>query len=172
MAEGPSRAIMLFGTEEKVEPRKRLRAGPLTCELDRGNLRYIKIGAKEAIRAIAFIVRDQDWGTYNPAIENLKIGQGPNDFEVSYEAICKDAGQELRYGARIKGAADGTLALRGDRDGRSAISSPTGRASSSCIRSRASPASRSRCCTPMAGPSARPSRSWSTRCARSRTSGR
>ena len=89
-----------------------LRAGPLTCELDGGNLRYIRIGGKEAIRAIAFIVRDQDWGTYNPAIENLKIGQGSNDFEVSYEAICKDASQELRYRARIKGAGDGRSASR------------------------------------------------------------
>ncbi len=109
MAEGPSRAIMLFGTEEKVVPRKMLRAGPLSCELDGGNLRYIRIGGKEAIRAIAFIVRDKDWGTYNPAILDLKIGQGPDDFEVSYEAVCKDASQELRYRARIKGASDGRL---------------------------------------------------------------
>jgi len=109
MSDAPSRAIMLFGTEEKVVPRRTLRAGPLSCELDGGNLRYVRIGGTEAIRAIAFIVRDKDWGTYNPAIENLEIGQGPNDFEISYEAICKDASQELRYRARITGAADGTL---------------------------------------------------------------
>jgi D-apionolactonase len=109
MAEGPSRAIMLFGTEEKVEPRRMLRAGPLSCELDGGNLRYVRIGGKEAIRAIAFIVRDKDWGTYNPAIEDLRIDQGAGGFEVSYEAICKDAAQELRYRAKIKGSADGTL---------------------------------------------------------------
>ncbi len=109
MSEAPSSAIMLFGTEEKVVPRKRLRAGPLSCELDGGNLRYIRIGGKEAIRAIAFIVRDQDWGTYNPTILDLKIGQGADDFEVSYEAVCKDASQELRYRAKIKGASDGRL---------------------------------------------------------------
>ncbi len=62
MSEAPSSAIMLFGTEEKVVPRKRLRAGPLACELDGGNLRYIRIGGSEAIRAIAFIVRDKDYG--------------------------------------------------------------------------------------------------------------
>jgi hypothetical protein len=109
MSEAPSRAIMLFGTEEKVTPRRQLSAGPLACELDGGNLRYIRIGGQEAIRAIAFIVRDKDWGTYNPAIEDLKIDQREGGFEVSYRATCKDTGQELRYAARISGAADGTL---------------------------------------------------------------
>jgi D-apionolactonase len=113
MPQAPSRAIMLFGTEEKVTPRKTLRAGPLTCELDGGNLRYVRIGGKEAIRAIAFIVRDRNWGTYNPALENLKVGQGPSSFEVSYDAVCKDAEQELRYRATITGASDGTLAFAG-----------------------------------------------------------
>ena len=113
MTNAPSRAVMLFGTEEPVTPTKTLRAGPLTAELDGGNLRYVKIGGKEAMRGIAFIVRDKDWGTYNPTIENLKIGQGPNGFEVSYDAICKDANQELRYSAKITGAEDGTLAFSG-----------------------------------------------------------
>jgi hypothetical protein len=109
MSDAPSRAIMLFGTEEKVTPRKSLSAGPLSCELDGGNLRYIRIGGREAVRAIAFIVRDRDWGTYNPAIEDLRIDQRDDGFEVSYRAICKDASQELRYSATISGAADGRL---------------------------------------------------------------
>jgi D-apionolactonase len=109
MSETPSRAVALFGTEEKVTPRNVLRAGPLTCELDGGNLRYIKVGGREALRAVAFMVRDRNWGTYNPALEDLKVGHGPHSFEVSYDAICKDAGQELRYAAKITGGADGTL---------------------------------------------------------------
>jgi hypothetical protein len=113
MTEGPSRAVALFGTEEEVTPRQLLRAGPLTCELDGGNLRYVRIGGREALRAIAFIVRDKNWGTYNPTLENLKVGQGPSDFEVSYDAVCKDSEQELRYRARISGASDGTLTFEG-----------------------------------------------------------
>ncbi len=109
MAKAPSRAIMLFGTEEKVVPRRTLRAGPLSCELDGGNLRYIRIGGREAIRAIAFIVRDKDWGTYSPQILNLEIDQRRGGFEVSYDALCRDPGQELGYRATIKGAADGKL---------------------------------------------------------------
>ncbi len=113
MTTAPSRAIALFGTEERVAAFRVLRAGPLTVEFDRGNLRYVKIGGKEAIRAIAFIVRDRNWGTYNPKIENLKIGQAGKSFEISYDAICKDAEQELRYSARIKGGSDGSLTFEG-----------------------------------------------------------
>ena len=113
MITAPSRAIALFGTEEPVPSPKTLRAGPLTVAFDNGALRYIKIGGREAIRNIAFVVRDKDWGTYKPVLQNLKIGQGPNMFEVSFDAICKDADQELHYSAVIKGNHDGTLTFEG-----------------------------------------------------------
>ena len=73
MITAPPRAIALFGTDEPVAASKTLRAGPLTVEFDNGALRYIKVGGVEAIRNIAFVVRDKDWGTYNPVLENLKI---------------------------------------------------------------------------------------------------
>ncbi|MGI9504111.1 MAG: hypothetical protein ACR2RE_13765, partial [Geminicoccaceae bacterium] len=113
MITAPSRAIALFGTDEPVADAKTLRAGPLTVAFDNGELRYVKVGGREAIRNIAFVVRDKDWGTYNPVLENLKIGQGPNGFEVSFDAICKDANQELHYSAKIKGKSDGTLIFEG-----------------------------------------------------------
>ncbi|MGI9490631.1 MAG: hypothetical protein ACR2RF_33000 [Geminicoccaceae bacterium] len=113
MITAPSRAIALFGTDEPVADAKTLRAGPLTVEFDNGALRYIKVGGKEAIRNIAFVVRNKEWGTYNPVLENLKIGQGPNGFEVSFDATCKDANQELHYSAKINGTSDGTLTFEG-----------------------------------------------------------
>ncbi|MGI9500280.1 MAG: hypothetical protein ACR2P3_09590 [Geminicoccaceae bacterium] len=113
MITAPHRAVALFGTDEPVADAKTLRAGPLTVEFDNGALRYVKVGGKEAIRNIAFVVRDKNWGTYNPVLQNLKIGQAPNTFEVSFDAICKDADQELHYSARIKGKSDGTLTFEG-----------------------------------------------------------
>ncbi|MGI9510499.1 MAG: hypothetical protein ACR2QJ_14260, partial [Geminicoccaceae bacterium] len=113
MITAPHRAIALFGTDEPVASTKMLRAGPLTVEFDNGALRYIKVGGKEAIRNIAFVVRDENWGTYNPVLQNLKIGQASSSFEVSFDAICKDAGQELHYSARIKGHSDGSLQFEG-----------------------------------------------------------
>ena len=111
MTSAPSRAVMLFGTDEPVTPPRLLRAGPLTCELEAGNLRYIRVAGKEALRALSFIVRDKDWGTYNPKIGNLEVRQDAESFEVSYEARCKDDVQELTYRARITGASDGSLAF-------------------------------------------------------------
>ena len=107
----PSRAVKLFGTEEPVTQPTLLRAGPLTCELEAGNLRYIRLAGKEALRAVAFIVRDKDWGTYNPEVGNLAVDQRADGFRVSYDARCRDSAQELTYSANITGSADGSLAF-------------------------------------------------------------
>ena len=109
MSDAPPRAIALFGTEEPVPPPKTLRAGPLTVELENGNLRYVRYRGVEVLRAIAFLVRDQNWATYGAAIANLKIGQGPDSFTVGYDAVCQDDNQGLCYLATIAGRADGTL---------------------------------------------------------------
>lgn len=114
MTTAPSLAIKLFGTEQEVEPMRTLTAGPLTAQFDQGALRFIRIHGKEAIRNIAFVVRDKDWGTYNPALSNLKIEQAENSFSVSFDALCTDANQEFRYSAEITGDADGRLQFRGN----------------------------------------------------------
>ena len=59
------------------------------------------------LRAISYIVRDRDWGTYEPKISNLEIEQGEAGFTVSYDAECVGArGEKLRIAARIEGAED------------------------------------------------------------------
>jgi hypothetical protein len=111
---GPSRSIKLFGTEEPVGELVPLRAGPLRASLDAGNLRYITIGGREALRAIAFLVRDRNWGTYSPTITNLTVNQGAESFTVGYDAVCSDADQSFGYRARIEGRADGSLSFEAD----------------------------------------------------------
>lgn len=105
----PSRAIKLFGTEVPDGKRRMLAAGPLTAVLDNGGLRYIRYRGAEVLRAIAYLVRDKNWGTYAPAIEGLKVRQGKDGFTVSYGATCRDAGQAIRYDARIEAKSGGTL---------------------------------------------------------------
>ena len=104
-----SRAMALFGTEEPVDETPILRAGPLSCTLDSGNLRYIKIGETEAIRAISMIVRDRSWGTFTPTITGLTIDRQSDRFEVHYHATCSDGAQTLAYDAKIVGRIDGSL---------------------------------------------------------------
>ncbi|MBV8651691.1 MAG: hypothetical protein JO255_09510, partial [Alphaproteobacteria bacterium] len=109
MTEAPSRSIRLFGTDEPVAPVRVLTAGQLSAELESGNLRYIRYGGIEMIRAVSFIVRDRNWGTYNPEITNLAVSETADGFRVSYDAVTKDAAQEFRYSSVITGSADGTL---------------------------------------------------------------
>ncbi len=100
-------AFLLTGTHELEERPIRLVAGALSADLANGNLRTIRYGGVEVLRAISYIVRDRDWGTYAPKISNLEIEQGEAGFTVSYDAECVGArGEKLRIAARIEGAED------------------------------------------------------------------
>src|SRR5215831_7011611 len=105
----PSRAIKLFGTEVPDGKRRELRAGPISAVFNSGTLRYIRYHGEEVLRGIAYIVRDKDWGTYAPAIENLKIRQGKHGFVIAYEVTCRDKDQAIRYSAEIEAKSDGIL---------------------------------------------------------------
>jgi hypothetical protein len=109
MSTAPSRSVALFGTEEPVEPPLVLTAGPLSAELEDGNLRYIRFSGREMLRAVSYIVRDKNWGTYRPRITNLVVEEGEESFHVGYDAVAGDDQQSFRYRARIHGHADGSL---------------------------------------------------------------
>jgi hypothetical protein len=112
--ENPSRAIALYGTEEEVPPPRVLRAGRLSAELEAGNLRYLRWDGEEVLRAVSFIVRDRDWGTYAPEISDLRVEEDGDAFRVSLRAVTGDGEQSLSYEARIEGRADGTLTFDGE----------------------------------------------------------
>jgi hypothetical protein len=109
----PSRAILLTGTEQPDVVGRTLTAGPLSVEFDNGQLRYLKLDGIEVLRAVAFLVRDENWGTYVPSISNLKVEQRADGFSVSYRAECGKGSQEIAYDARIEGRADGSLEFSG-----------------------------------------------------------
>ncbi|MEZ5926085.1 MAG: hypothetical protein R3D57_17080 [Hyphomicrobiaceae bacterium] len=112
MAESnPSRAVKLFGTTTLDPEPQKLKAGALSAELDNGMLRYIRIGDVEVLRGIAFLVRDENWGTFAPKIENLKVEESADRFSVTYDATCADAKRSIRYRATIAGSADGKLSF-------------------------------------------------------------
>jgi hypothetical protein len=109
-----SRGIKLVGTEE-VDPKSRtLRAGALSVEFGNGMLRYIKVNEIEVLRAIAFLVRDKNWGTYTPAISDLKVSQKQGGFAIRYRARCGEPGMSLSYDATISCDANGNLEFTAD----------------------------------------------------------
>jgi D-apionolactonase len=99
------------GTKEKAQKCVVLKAGPLTAEFVAGNLRAIRYEGHEVLRAIAYVVRNADWGTYNPEISGCLIRKDSSSFTVTYRARCVsvDASQTLEYQALITGSAQGHL---------------------------------------------------------------
>ena len=108
----PTRAVKLTGTDQPDVIGQILTAGPVSVEFDHGNLRYIKLNGTEVLRGIAFLVRDENWGTYTPALTNLKIEQRNDGFSVTYHAVCTRFGQQISYDATIVGKYNGDLAFR------------------------------------------------------------
>ncbi|MBZ9964818.1 hypothetical protein [Mesorhizobium sp. BR1-1-2] len=103
-------AFDLYGTRAAEAAPILLCAGALSAELVNGNLRTIRHGGTEVLRAIAYIVRDRDWGTYEPELTDLTIDQKDDRFSVSYEANCTGPDDSsLRFHATIEGSADGRL---------------------------------------------------------------
>jgi D-apionolactonase len=101
------------GTKEKAPKCVALKAGPLTVDFVAGNLRAIRYEGHEVLRAIAYVVRNSDWGTYNPEISDCLIRKDVKSFTVTYRARCvsADSSQTLDYQARITGDAQGNLAF-------------------------------------------------------------
>jgi D-apionolactonase len=106
---GPSLAVKLCGTESIDPASRRLSAGKLSAELETGQLRYVSYAGIEVLRGVAFLIRDENWGTYAPRIDKLEIEEDPESFTVAYRAVCADTKQRLIYEARISGSSDGSL---------------------------------------------------------------
>src|SRR6201995_3245633 len=101
------------GTKEKTPKCVILKAGPLTVDFVAGNLRAIRYEGHEVLRAIAYVVRNADWGTYNPEISECLIRKDHKSFTVTYRARCVsiDPSQMLDYEARITGNSQGDLSF-------------------------------------------------------------
>jgi hypothetical protein len=102
--------FLLYGTREAETPPQHLKAGLLSVDLSDGNLRTIKYDGVEVLRAVSYLVRDRDWGTYNPEIHDLNVEQNDSGFIVTYQARCEgpDATQ-LTIDVRIQAEIGGTL---------------------------------------------------------------
>ncbi len=99
------------GTREKPPKSITLKAGALTVDFVAGGLRNIRYEDHEVLRAIAYVVRNADWGTYTPEMSDCNIQKDGQAFAITYRARCAsaDASQILNYQAHITGNAQGKL---------------------------------------------------------------
>ena len=110
----PTPDICHYGTQETSPPCRQLAAGPITVELDNGAIRHIKYGGIEVLRAISFLCRNVNWGTYSPDITALEVSENNGGFNITYLARCADDDQAFDYRTQITGKSDGTLSFHVD----------------------------------------------------------
>ncbi len=85
-----------------------LRAGALAMCFDpsEGQLRWLRYGQREVLRGIYGAVRDRDWGTASPRIEELVIDRRDDAFEVRFLAVCQRDDIDFRWRGTITGSPD------------------------------------------------------------------
>ncbi|UHD45495.1 hypothetical protein LUX29_21315 [Aureimonas altamirensis] len=94
---------------------RRLLAGRLSAELVSGGLRDIRYDGHEVLRAIDYVVRDRDWGTYDLTVTGLDVDETQAGFSIRYAARCTAPdGTALHLSARIEGSEIGTLSFTVD----------------------------------------------------------
>lgn len=111
MPNSPSRARLLFGTDEPVAEPRVLTAGALSAILDGGALRYVRWHGLEIVRAVGFVIRDTQWGTLTPSIVDMQVTEHVGGFAISYRAGVEGAGGRFDYALTIAGQASGHLLL-------------------------------------------------------------
>ena len=104
-----STAVARFGATAPGAKGRELRAGAINALLDNGQLRYIRVNGVEVLRAIAWLVRDENWGTFTPSLRNLRVKTTPEGFDVSYRATIGSGDRMLAYEAKIAANRKGTL---------------------------------------------------------------
>ncbi|MDB5554135.1 MAG: hypothetical protein JWL86_4119 [Rhizobium sp.] len=101
-------SFRLYGTELREPEARVLTAGDLSVTLQDGNLRTLRFKGHEVLRAVAFLVRDKDWGTCNASITGLSVRSEDYGFTISYVArFTAPSGANLDCEVSILGTPDG-----------------------------------------------------------------
>ena len=76
--------LCYYGSPEPLPPRRVLRAGPLACVYEAGDLRYVTVGGVEVCRRLYAAVRDEDWGTVPGVLSDEMIEETADGFRIGY----------------------------------------------------------------------------------------
>ena len=73
-----------------------------------GQLRAVRHAGREVLRAVAYVVRDADWGTLSVRREAETVDRSPDRIRIAYQARCTDpSGAVLAFDAEITVRTDG-----------------------------------------------------------------
>ena len=88
-----------------------LRAGNLSMGYGDGNIRYVCAGGTEILRMICPAVRDREWLTVSPQIEEEKIHESEDSFEIHLRCRYRKNEMDLVASYILEGKADNSLSL-------------------------------------------------------------
>ncbi|GJH29410.1 hypothetical protein [Caballeronia novacaledonica] len=108
-----SDAEAFYGTAKSQPTYESYEVGRWSLDVVEGALRNIRFNDKEIIRAVSFLVRDEDWSTCRPSIHDAQIEQLESSFHFTYSAECANPrAQALSYEVSIDCEATGDLTFR------------------------------------------------------------
>ncbi len=100
-----------FGTQESLPELIPLKAGAMTCQYERGNLRYIRVGEEEVLRLIYTALRDDSWNTIPISITDENIVQEEDAFRITYTARYEQKHIAYRANIEIVGTSSGKISF-------------------------------------------------------------
>ena len=106
---GKANNIFYYGKEDPLPEQIKLKAGSLEMVYTEGDLRYIKLGNTEILRAINMSCRDRYWTTVIPLISNVQIDKKPNSFHITYNAENRQGDVNFVWKGEITGNDRGTI---------------------------------------------------------------
>src|SRR5690242_20022964 len=106
--------ICYYGSPKALPLRRHLRAGPLTLDYVSGDLRYIRLGDRGAIRRWYVAVSDQNWDTVPARLSGEEIEAGADHFRIAYQVEHVQGDIDFAWTGSISGTAEGTLTFRMD----------------------------------------------------------
>jgi D-apionolactonase len=114
----PGLARRLYGTDEPPARRLPLRAGPLAAELVDGGIRRLAWNGVEIARGIAFLIRDDAWGTLPATLGEAVVEAGEDRFRATWDGTIGTGPDRFAFRARVDGDAAGSFsfALEGRPD--------------------------------------------------------
>jgi hypothetical protein len=116
-----SNYVQYYGVDvPPLEPIK-LSAGPVSMifEPALGFLRYIKLGNREILRGLYVAVRDHNWGTVAPQVDNVQVDDLGDGFVLTFDVSCVLRNIDFFWRGRITGDVDGTVVYEMEGEARS-----------------------------------------------------
>jgi D-apionolactonase len=110
----PTAQELRCGTPELQPLSISLRAGPITCRYEAGDLRDILVAGVQLVQRIYVGVRDHQWSTIPGAITRTEIEVHSRSFRIAYSARHRQDEVDIERRMVLSGGDDGTISCAMD----------------------------------------------------------